>query len=71
MAEQRNKLVMKNHEVRPAGSASLLEAHAVEAYGQSEIKQNNRAMIMCVNVTKEKYEIIIVEVVVITKGRTI
>ena len=33
---------MKNHEARPAGSAPLPEAHAVEAHGQSEIRQNNR-----------------------------
>ncbi|XP_015064703.1 uncharacterized protein LOC107009915 [Solanum pennellii] len=33
---------MKNHEARPAGSAPLPEAHAVEARGESEIRQNNR-----------------------------
>ena len=38
VAEQHNDLLMKNHEVRPAGSAPLLEAHAVEAHGQSEIR---------------------------------
>ena len=41
VAEQHNDLLMKNHEVRPAGSAPLLEAHAVEAHGQSEIRQTN------------------------------
>ncbi|TMX00990.1 hypothetical protein EJD97_025449 [Solanum chilense] len=33
---------MKNHEARPAESAPLSEAHAVEARVQSEIRQNNR-----------------------------
>ena len=42
VAEQHNDLLMKNHEVHPAGNASLLEAHAVEAHDQSEIRQNNQ-----------------------------
>ncbi|KAL3380094.1 hypothetical protein AABB24_000626 [Solanum stoloniferum] len=62
---------MKNHEARPARSAPLSEAHGAEAYGQSEIRQNNRGHDTCVGVARAKDNIIIVEVVVITKGRTI
>ncbi|KAK4711378.1 hypothetical protein R3W88_005891 [Solanum pinnatisectum] len=42
VAEQHNDLLMKNHEVRPAGSAPLPEAHGVKAHGQSEIRKNNQ-----------------------------
>ncbi|TMW95482.1 hypothetical protein EJD97_008758 [Solanum chilense] len=40
--EQHNDILMKNHEARSAGNAPLSEAWAVEAHGQSEIRQNNR-----------------------------
>ena len=39
--EQHNDLLMKNHKARLAGSATLLEANAVDAHDQSEIRQNN------------------------------
>ncbi|TMX04314.1 hypothetical protein EJD97_010059 [Solanum chilense] len=41
VAEPHNDLLMKNHEARPAESDPLPEAHAVEAHGQSGIRQNN------------------------------
>ncbi|XP_049356804.1 uncharacterized protein LOC125821432 [Solanum verrucosum] len=43
VAEQRNDLLIKNHEARPARSAPLSEAHGLEAHCQSEIQQNNRS----------------------------
>ena len=54
---------MKNHEAHLAGSASLPKAHTS--------KKIIRYMTMCVGVTEEKDGIIIVEVVVITKDKTI
>ncbi|XP_049394642.1 uncharacterized protein LOC125858916 [Solanum stenotomum] len=42
VAEQINDFLMKNHEIRPVGSAPLSEAHGVEEHGQFEIRQNNR-----------------------------
>ncbi|XP_027772623.1 uncharacterized protein LOC114077130 [Solanum pennellii] len=65
VAEQHNDFLMKNHEARPAGSAPLSEAHAVEAHGQSEIRQNNRGHDNVRCMTKAKDDTIIVEVVVI------
>ena len=71
MAELHNDLLMKNHETRPDESAPLPEAHAVEAHGQSEIRRNNRGHDNVHGPAKAKNDIIIVEVVIITKGRTI
>ena len=71
MAGKHNDLLMKNHEARPAESDPLPEAHAVEAHGQSEIRQNNRGHDNVRGVTKAKDDIIIVEVVIIIKGGTI
>ena len=62
---------MKNHEARPAESSPLSEAHEVEARGQSKIRQNNRGHDNLHGREKAKDDIIIVEVVIMTKGRTI
>ncbi|XP_010327554.1 uncharacterized protein [Solanum lycopersicum] len=39
MAEQHKTLLMKNHEARPTGTASLSEANVMEARDQYEVKR--------------------------------
>ena len=41
MVEQHNALLMKNHEARLTGAASLPEAIMVEARDQSEVKRDD------------------------------
>lgn len=72
VAEQHNVLLMKNHEARPTGAASLPEANVMGARDQSEIKRDDhRGYNNAREVTKIRDNTLIVEVVVIIKGRTI
>ncbi|XP_069151981.1 uncharacterized protein [Solanum lycopersicum] len=41
VVEQHNALLMKNHEVRPTGSAPLPEVNMMEARDQSEVKRDD------------------------------
>ena len=41
VVEQHNALLMKNHEVRPTGSAPLPELNMMEARDQSEVKRDD------------------------------
>ncbi|XP_049391482.1 uncharacterized protein LOC125855844 [Solanum stenotomum] len=72
VVEQHNTLLLKNHKARPTGTAPLPKANEVEAHGQSrEDKIKIRAKIICEDVAMAWDDIIIVVVMVATKGRTI
>ncbi|XP_015072735.1 uncharacterized protein LOC107016936 [Solanum pennellii] len=71
VAEQHNALLMKNHEVRPTGTAPLSEANVVKARDKSEVKRDDHwGYSNARGRGKEKRDTPIVEVVVIIKGRT-